>query len=41
MTNCMLHSKELSPRSWEKAINCEKYIINYTPTKAFNNIKSE
>ena len=34
MTNCMNQSKGLSLKYGAKAINCENYIVNRTPTKA-------
>jgi hypothetical protein len=36
--NCMIQSKGLSLKYWAKAINCENYIVNRTPTKALKNI---
>jgi hypothetical protein len=41
MANCMIQSKGLSLKYWAKAINCENYIVNHTPTKALKNITSE
>jgi hypothetical protein len=41
MANCMIQSKGLSLKYWEKAINCENYIVNHTPTKALKNITPE
>ena len=38
MANCMLQSKGLSLNFWEEAINCENYMVNFTPTKVLNNI---
>jgi hypothetical protein len=41
MANCMIQSKGLSLQYWAKAINCENYIVNHTPTKALKNITPE
>jgi hypothetical protein len=41
MANCMIQSKCLSLKYWVEAINCENYIVNYTPTKALKNITLE
>jgi hypothetical protein len=41
MANCMIQSKRLSLKYWEKAINCANYIVIHTPTKALKNITSE
>jgi hypothetical protein len=41
MANCMIQSKGLSLKYWAKAINCENYIVNRTPTKALKNITPE
>jgi hypothetical protein len=41
MANCMIQSKGLSPNYSTKAINCENYIVNHTPTKALKNITSK
>jgi hypothetical protein len=41
MVNCMIQSKGLSLKYWEKSINCENYIVNLTPTKALKNITPE
>jgi hypothetical protein len=41
MVNCMIQSKGLSLKYWAKAINCENYIVNRTPTKALKNITPE
>jgi alpha-glucuronidase len=41
MANCMIQSKGLSLKYWEKAIKCSNYIINRTPTNALKNITSE
>jgi hypothetical protein len=41
MAYCMIQSKGLSLKYWAKAINCENYIVNHTPTKALKNITPE
>jgi hypothetical protein len=41
MDNCVIQSKGLSLKYWVEAINCEKYILNRTPTKALTNITPE
>jgi len=41
MANCMIQSKGLSLKYWVKAINCENYIVNSTPTKSLKNITPE
>jgi hypothetical protein len=37
MANCMIKSKGLSLKYWAKAMYCENYIVNHTPTKALKN----
>jgi transposase InsO family protein len=41
MANCMIQYKGLNLKYWAKAINCENYIVNHTPTKALKSITSE
>ena len=38
MANCMIQYKGLSLQYWAKAINCENYIVNRTPTKFLQDI---
>ena len=37
----MIQSKGLSLQYWAKAINCENYIVNSTPTKVLQGITLE
>ena len=41
MANCMIQSKGLSHQYRAKAINCENYIVNSTPTKVLQGITLE
>jgi transposase InsO family protein len=41
MVNCMIQSKGLRLKYWEKAINYANYIVNCTPTKVLKNITLE
>ena len=34
MATCMLEAKPLSPKLWEKAINCDAYVQNKFPLKS-------
>jgi hypothetical protein len=36
--NCMIQYKQLSLTYWAESINCENYIVNFTPTKAIKNV---